>query len=125
MNEPLELLMQQAAQAISMFADHSRYRHSDIATGVLPDGRQVSYVRCRFLPRPETMVTQTEHVVKPGDRLDNLAQHFLGHPEVFWQICDANRALRPADLTDEPPELGEPRVIRIGLPPGIPAPRQS
>ena len=70
------------------------------------------------------MATLAEHVVKPNDRLDNLAHQYLGDPELFWQICDANRALRPADLTDDPPETGPPRVIRIGLPVGVPAPGQ-
>jgi nucleoid-associated protein YgaU len=70
------------------------------------------------------MAAVAEHIVKPDDRLDNLAQQYLGDPELFWQICDANRALRPADLTDDPPESGLPRVIRIGLPVGVPVPAQ-
>lgn len=122
--DPLEILMRQAAESVSPFAENSRYRHIEIATGTLPDGRQVAYVRRRFLPQPEQMATLTEHVVRPGDRLDNLAHRYFGDPELFWQICDANRALRPNDLTDDPPESGIPRVIRIALPPGVPAPGQ-
>lgn len=123
MTDPLALLMQQAADAVSLFAENSRYRYTPTATFTLDDGRPVQYLRRRFLPQPEQLATLAEHVVRPGDRLDNLAQQYLGDPELFWQICDANRVLRPADLTDDPPASGPQRVIRIGLPPGVPAPR--
>ena len=122
--DPLQLLMQQSANSISPFAENSRYRHVEITTGTLPDGRTVTYLRRRFLPQPEQMATLAQHVVKPHDRLDNLAHQYLGDPELFWQICDANRALRPADLTDDPPQSGPKRVIRIGLPVGVPSPEQ-
>jgi nucleoid-associated protein YgaU len=46
-----------------------------------------------------------------GDRLDNLAARYLGDPEQFWKICDANNVLRPDELTEE---IG--RVVRIALP---------
>ena len=52
-----------------------------------------------------------------GDRLDNLAATYLGDPELFWRIADANNAMRAAELTDE---IG--RALRITLPEGIPAP---
>lgn len=122
--DPLQLLMQQAADAVSPFPETSRYRHTEITTNTLPDGRTVAYLRRRFLPQPDQMTMLSEHVVRPNDRLDNLAHKYLGDPELFWQICDANRALRPADLTDDPPEFGSPRVIRVGLPVGVPAPGQ-
>ena len=48
-------------------------------------------------------------------RLDNLAAEYLGDPEQFWRICDANGVLRPDELTDT---IG--RRIRITLPDGIP-----
>jgi hypothetical protein len=115
MIDPIQVLLEQAADSVSIFAENSRYRHVPTATAQLSDGRLVRYLRRRFLPQPEQLSTVAEHVVAPGDRLDNLAQKYLGDPEMFWQICDANRALRPADLTDSPPKTGRPRVIRIGL----------
>jgi hypothetical protein len=124
MIDPLQHLMQQAADSVSPFAENSRYRHVGTATGTLPDGRQVTYVRRRILPAPEDLATLAEHVVKRDDRLDKLAHQFLGDPELFWRICDANRVLRPDDLTDDPPETGLPRIIRIALPEGVPAPNQ-
>lgn len=152
MNDPVEMLLAQAAGASSPFAENSRYRRLEIATGELPDGRQVRFVRRRFVPQPEQLATLAERVVVSGDRLDNLAQQYYGDPELFWQICDSNRALRPADLTDDPPSssVGDettadglptrpsvkpvpetslstppPRKIRIGLPPGIPGPSEN
>jgi hypothetical protein len=57
------------------------------------------------------MTTLAEHTVTQGDRLDNLAARYVGDPEQFWRICDANDVLRPEDLTEE-----AGRAIRIGLP---------
>jgi hypothetical protein len=53
--------------------------------------------------------------VKEGDRLDNITNQFIGDPERFWQICDANNVLEPAELTEQPGN-----TIRITLPQGIP-----
>jgi len=50
-----------------------------------------------------------------GDRLDNLTFDYLGDPEQFWRIADANRAMRPDELTET---IG--RQLRITLPEGIP-----
>jgi hypothetical protein len=36
--------------------------------------------------------------VADGERLDLIAARFLGDPEQFWRLCDANRTLRPEDL---------------------------
>jgi hypothetical protein len=56
-----------------------------------------------------------EYTVVEGDRLDNVAAKFIGDPEQFWQICDANAAMRPDELTET---IG--RRLRITLPEGIP-----
>jgi len=52
--------------------------------------------------------------VTQSDRLDNLAARYLGDPELFWRICDANAATVPDDLTDT---IGE-RIL-ITLPQGL------
>ena len=49
-----------------------------------------------------------------GDRLDNIAARYLGDPELFWRLCDANVALRPTELTET---IG--RRILITLPEGM------
>ncbi|QDT90456.1 hypothetical protein [Gimesia algae] len=120
--DPLQQLMRQAVNAGSPFGENSRYHEIEITTCTLPDNRTVVHLRRRFLPQPGQMETLTEHVVRPDDRLDNLAYKYLDNPELFWQICDANHALRPADLTDDLPETRRPRAIRIAMPPGVPAP---
>jgi len=99
------------------FGPTSRYHVIETATWTGPDGRAVVYLRRRFVPPPERFAQVDEHTVAEGDRLDNLAAHYLGDPEQFWRICDANVALHPAELTDE---LG--RRLRITLPEGIPGP---
>jgi len=57
-----------------------------------------------------------EHVVKQNERLDNITARYMGDPEQFWRICDANAAMRPDELTKT---IG--RRLRITLPEGIPS----
>ncbi|MCH7735682.1 MAG: LysM domain-containing protein [Chloroflexi bacterium] len=73
------------------------------------------YIGRRFLPSQDDLETLQEHTVTQGDRIDNLAAHFIGDPEQFWRIADANSELDPQALTAV---VG--RQIRIALPEGIP-----
>lgn len=88
-----------------MFEPSSRYY--DIETVHLTVGdnegepRVVPYKRRRIIPPSETMTIVVEHTVIQGDRLDNLAARYVGDPEQFWRICDANNVLRPEELTEE------------------------
>jgi hypothetical protein len=99
------------------FPANSRYAATETASYTLPDGKQVLYLRRRFVPSPEHFALLQEHFVVEGERLDVLTARYLGDPEQFWRICDANRALLPDELTDVPGT-----VIRITLPEGVPAP---
>lgn len=47
----------------------------------------------------------------------NLAARYIGDPEQYWRLCDANNAIRPDELIET---VG--RALRITLPEGIPAP---
>jgi nucleoid-associated protein YgaU len=95
-----------------MFEPTSRYYGIETVKTTPPgEARVVSYKRRRFIPPAEAMTTLVEHTVVQGDRLDNLAARYLGDPEQFWKICDANNVLRPDELTEE---IG--RVVRIALP---------
>jgi len=96
------------------FSPTSRYYAIQAATYESGDGTVIRYVQRRFIPSPERFVVIQEHAVTEGDRLDNVTAHYLGDPEQFWRICDANAAMRPAELE----EIG--RRIRITLPEGIP-----
>ncbi len=97
------------------FPPTSRYAAIDTAKIDLPDGRTVLYLKRRFVPPPEKFSLMREHVVTEGDRLDNVTAKHIGDPEQFWRVCDANRAMRPDELTEE---IG--RRLAITLPEGIP-----
>ena len=92
----------------------SRYHGIPTQTITTADGRTVAYIKRRFIPPPERFTLLVEHTVVEGDRLDNITAQYLGDPEQFWRICDANAALRPEALTET---IG--RRLRITLPEGI------
>jgi hypothetical protein len=98
-----------------MFPITSRYNSAETAQIETTDGRKIVYVRRRFVPPPERFELLLEHAVTEGERLDNITAQFLGDPEQFWRICDANGAIRPEELTET---IG--RRLRITLPEGIP-----
>jgi hypothetical protein len=79
-----------------------------------PDGNTIIYLKRRLVPPPERFELLQEHVVAQGERLDSITARYLGDPEQFWRICDANGAMRPEELE----EVG--RRLRITLPEGIP-----
>jgi hypothetical protein len=98
----------------SAFPPSSRYSGLDTVTLETPHGRTILYVRRRFVPQPERFATFGQHTVTEGERLDNIAAQYLGDPEQYWRLCDANAAMRPEDLTDTPGG-----TIRIALPEGV------
>jgi hypothetical protein len=114
MSDPLQVLLQGPVKP-SLFAANSRYAGIDTGTLTTSDGKTIVYLRRRFVPPPERFALLQEYTVVQGDRLDNLAAKFIGDPERFWQICDANAAMRPEQLTET---IG--RALRITLPEGIP-----
>ena len=101
------------------FSPTSRYAYTPLATIERPDGTILVHLCRRFVPPPERFVELQLHAVVEGERLDHIAAAYLGDPEQFWRVCDANWARRPRDLTRH---VG--RRLRITLPEGIPeAPR--
>jgi hypothetical protein len=97
------------------FSPASRYYGIETTTLETPEGKTIVYLRRRFVPSPERFDLLQEHVVKQGERLDNITAQYLGDPEQFWRVCDANGAMRPEELTETPG-----RRLRITLPEGIP-----
>lgn len=97
------------------FSPTSRYYGFETLQIKLPGGLAVVYLKRRFLPQPESFSLLQEHIVTEGERLDNITAKYLGDPEQFWRVADANRALRPEELTET---VG--RRLRITLPEGIP-----
>lgn len=98
-----------------MFPVTSRYYNIEVATMQTSDGSTVSYLRRRFLPSGTPAIALATYMVMEGDRLDNVTARFIGDPEQFWRVCDANNALRPDDLTDDS-QIGH--SLTIPLPQG-------
>jgi nucleoid-associated protein YgaU len=113
--DPVQAFLQANALVTPLFAPTSRFHGIAAAQLTLPDGTTIAYLRRRFVPPPENFALLQEHVVAAGDRLDNLAARYLGDPLQYWRICDANRAMRPDELT-----AAAGRRLRITLPEGIP-----
>lgn len=103
--------------AVSPYPRNSRYFGIETAVHTTPDGREVPYLSRRLVPQPGSLTTVAEHEVGEGDRADLLANRYLGDPELWWRLADANAVLDPAELTATPG-----RRIRITLPEGVPAP---
>ena len=114
MKDPLQALLEEAAKA-NLFPPNSRYHGIDTAVLETPEGRTVVHLRRRFIGPPENFALLQEHTVIQGDRVDNLAAQYLGDPELYWRLCDANLVRRPEDLTAAPGSR-----VRITLPLGIP-----
>ena len=115
MSDPIQNLLGQGAVKTNPFPPNSRYQSTRTGTWTSPTGRTIVYLRRRCVPSPARFATLQEHTVAQGDRLDNLSAQFIGDPELFWQLCDANGAMQPEDLTSVPG-----RAIRITLPEGMP-----
>jgi hypothetical protein len=103
-----------------MFPITSRYYNTPIAKYDTPSGTPIAYLRRRFVPPQERFDLLLEHTVSQGERLDQIAAQYLGDPEQFWRIADANNAMQPDELTQP---IG--RHIRITMPEGIPGPRNA
>lgn len=102
-----------------MFAPTSRYASLPTARLERADGKSIVYVRRRMVPPGHRFVLLQEHKVEKEERLDHIAGRYLGDPEQFWRLCDANDAIDPHELTTAG------RRIRITLPEGIPGPSHA
>lgn len=117
MSQAIDAFMRASGLQGQLFPPNSRYAATETARMTRPDGTELIYLRRRFVPRPEGLIEVQTCVVAAGDRLDNLAARLLGEPELYWRLCDANRALRPDELIEL---IG--RRLRVTLPEGLPGP---
>jgi len=115
MNDPLKALLDAGVLKTSTFPENSRYHGTDIGILVQDGSMPVAYLKRRFIPGPERYAVIQEHTVAEGDRVDNLAAQYLGDPELYWRLCDANGVMHPEDLTGR---VGDKVVIT--LPEGVP-----
>ncbi len=113
-NDPVQALLAQTSLQRNLFAASSRYYGIDTETLTNAAGTTIIYLKRRFLPSPDRFQLLQEHSVTQAERLDNIAAKYLGDPELFWRIADANRAMRPEELVQT---VG--RILRITLPEGI------
>jgi hypothetical protein len=118
MTDPSALLQQLfAAGAIpqQIFDRNSRYNGLPILTTTDARGEPVQYVSRRFIPDPGQLAVSQRYRVQQGDRIDVVAASVIGNPLSYWQICDANLAVDPDDVTASPGTF-----ISVTLPPGVP-----
>lgn len=94
-----------------MIESNSRYHALETAEYTTADGRKITYLRRRFLPQGDTLPLLSEATVTRDDRLDLITAKLLGEAEQFWQVCDANNAMKPEDLLSE-----SVQVLRIPMP---------
>jgi len=120
MIDPLQAFLEAHSLQGPLFPPTSRYHGLPAGVHQTADNRSLVYVTRRIVPPPERFALLQEHAVVQGDRLDNLAQRYIGDPEQYWRICDGNGAMRPDDLLEE---IG--RLLRITLPEGIPGPNDA
>ena len=113
-SQALAALLQPPGLPQTVFPSTSRYSGLATATLQTASGATVVYLTRRFLPDPASLSAVQVHSVTEGERLDNIAYACFGDPLQFWQICDANRAMHPDELTAV---VG--RRLRITLPAGL------
>ncbi|MFI5958827.1 LysM domain-containing protein [Cryptosporangium sp. NPDC051539] len=96
-----------------------RYAQCEQASATIPDEaggtREVRYLRRRLLPPLGATPVVAQHTVGSGDRPDLVTARYLGDPEQYWRVCDANLVIHPDELT-APDRLGT--RVSIPLPTG-------
>jgi len=75
-----------------MFFAGSRYLAAGTYSALLPDGSRIVVVR---IPARRTDRGLGYHRRLEGQRLDQVAGHFLGDATTFWRICDAATGVLP------------------------------
>jgi hypothetical protein len=91
-----------------MFFRGSRYEPVETTSLVRSDGVEIRYKKIRFVRRDPP---QMGYVVKEHDRLDTISWQIYQDAEMWWRVADANAAIDPTELTDQPG-----RVLAIALP---------
>jgi hypothetical protein len=112
--DPVQAMLAQTSLEKNLFTATSRYFGLATETMTTAAGTTIVYLTRRFLPSPHQFQLLQLHTVTQGERLDNIAAKFLGDPELFWRLADANNAMRPEELVQT---VG--RQLKITLPQGI------
>ena len=112
--DPLQALLQSGQLPTNNFPVTSRYHYIETAMFDGPDNQPMVYLKRRFIPQPESYFSTQQHIVQQGERLDNITAKYLVDPEQFWQLADANLAMKPRELTE-----ATGRILRIPQSTGI------
>lgn len=115
----MEAFFDAGLQQKTTFPPESRYHGIGLKSFTGPAGVPIPYLSRRLVPAPERFAALSEHRVQQGERLDRIAAAQIGDPTQFWQLCDANAAIKPEEL--EVPD----KPIRITLPADVPAPDEG
>jgi len=117
MNYPLQALVSMGVLPPVTFPTDSRYCGFGTLQCTGPGGQTITYLARRYVPQPgaANYATVARHTVRRGDRLDLLAANYLGDPLLFWLMCDANGAVRPDALVENPGT-----VLSVTMPQGVP-----
>lgn len=78
-----------------MFFPGSRYLNAGTYTVTTSSGAVVAVTR---LPQPRSAPLLGYHRRLQGQRLDLIANRYVGDPTGFWQLCDANGSVVPDAL---------------------------
>jgi hypothetical protein len=78
-----------------MFFPGSRYINQTTYQVTMADGTMVS---ATHLPLPLQNALQGYYQRRSGQRLDQIASHFLADATTFWRLCDGNDAMVPDAL---------------------------
>jgi hypothetical protein len=113
-SDPIAAILPGGIGGATPFPAGSRYAGLPLAE-IEIDDEPVRYATRRFVPGAERFALLREHVVTEGERPDTIAATYLGDPEQYWRLCDANNVLHPAELVAR---IG--RHLRITLPEGLP-----
>jgi hypothetical protein len=116
MSDALQRLLEGPPLEATAFPPNSRYHGIGTFKIAAPDGTVIVYLKRRFIPQPERYAAIGAHLVTEGERIDNITAHYLGDPELFWRVCDANAVLDPDSLTER---VGS--EILITLPAAVPS----
>ena len=114
MTDPFQTILQSGNLTTNQFPVTSRYHAVGTATLETNKDKYIIYLKRRFIPPFEKLELIRHHVVKEGDRPDNITALYIGDPEQFWQVADANNSMKPEELTDVPGI-----TLRITQPEGI------
>ena len=99
--DPIQALINSGQLPSNNFPATSRYHHVETTQMNGPDNQPIVYLKRRFIPPPEHYLSIQQHIVQQRERLDNITAKYLVDPEQFWQIADANLAMKPQELTAE------------------------